>query len=753
MQFNPLFIQTGAQPDSTDVFKQSKLTNSSYLFSDIIRIINENLTQSNASQLQQSDGINNLLSNILNNGNTVSSQPNKDLISNLNNSDVENVIANSQSFPTSASSSIDVSSLVKKLSLLFNELGISPDSLKLSNDNIITSGNNNKENALAPLDGNLNNSQTVNPSNQIIIDLTNQVNSYTANGKTVNNQIENSSGSLEKIYSLLQSLFSSPNLNEDNKININSGTDNSVKDKSSKNNSSQKDQSAIGSPLEAAILNLLQNNNAIEIKLPNADLKIDITKTENNISKDNSKDAVNVLAKLVNDQASENKIIDTPNAFSVNILSDNSDKLNANAATVTNILADNDVVNTSALKNNNITSNQLLDNSFKEINPVSKMVLPDLSLNQNQDLNLNLQDSNPKLNYNIGSQAFLAKLNFSLSAPELLKSFQSNKTELKTSADAIKKLTAFTKDFDLQDKASLKSQSQIDSPTVSPSTANKLNQNLLKNVESIKIISKPAEDSEDVNTLDKSPDQLKQSKTAMPADVKSVTNTEAKSVNVQTVGDSSKTQNDNNQALQNVTDEVGSVQVVSNKSESSTDNHQSKNNFDNNKSNELKFIANQLTDVKNNIDSSNVKKLQVSEPLNQATKTVKISDVVNEISNMVKEGSTKSIVLNLKPESLGSMKVTVDVSKNLVHANVEVDTEAVKLIVQNNINDLKQSLNLNGMQLSSLTVNVSGGDQKFNRSLNQKKKSNYHSIEQRVEMNSNSITTKSMGYNTYEYLI
>ncbi|MCL5028266.1 MAG: flagellar hook-length control protein FliK [Bacteroidetes bacterium] len=753
MQFNPLFIQTGTQPDSTDVFKQSKLTNSSYLFSDIIRIINENLTQSNSSQLQQSDGINNLLSNILNNGNIATNQSNKDLIASPNKFDVKNVIADSQSFPASATPSIDVSSLVKKLSLLFNELGISPDSLKLSNDNIVTSGNNNKDNALASLAGNLNNSQTGNPSNQIIIDLTNQANSLAANGKTINNQIENSSGSLEKIYSLLQNLFSNSNLIENNDVNVESWKDNSIKDKSAKNNSSKDNQPAAGSPLEAAVLNLLQNNNSIVIKLPNAELQIDITKTENNISNNNSKDAVNVLANLVNDQTSGNKILGTPSEFSVNILSDNSEKQNANTAAVTKFPAANNVADPSSSKANNINTNQLFDNSLKEINSVSKMALSDLSLNQNQDLNPSLQDSTPKLNYNIGPQAFSAKLNISVSAPELLKSFQSNKTELKTSADGIEKLTSFTKDFNVQDKANLKSQFQIDSPTVSPSTENKINQNLLKNVESIKIISNPAEDSKDVNAPDKSPDQLKQSKMALSADDKPLINNENKNINVQPADNSSKTQNDNNQASQKSSDEEGTVQIVPNKPESSTDNQQSKNNFENSRNNELKFIPNQFNDLKNSIDSMNANKLQTPEPLNQTIKTVKVSDVVNEISNMVKEGNTKSIVLNLKPESLGSMKVTVDVSNNTVHANVEVDTEAVKLIVQNNINDLKQSLNQNGMQLSTLTVNISGGEQKFNRSSGQKKKSNYHSVEQKVEINNSAFNTKSMGYNTYEFLI
>ena len=99
------------------------------------------------------------------------------------------------------------------------------------------------------------------------------------------------------------------------------------------------------------------------------------------------------------------------------------------------------------------------------------------------------------------------------------------------------------------------------------------------------------------------------------------------------------------------------------------------------------------------------------------------------------------------------MKVTVDINNNTVNARVEVDTEAVKQIVQNNTTELRQSLSLNGMQLSTLSVNVSGGEQKPYQPFKPKKKSGYQASDKRIEDNVSLASAKSLGYNTYEYLI
>ncbi len=133
-------------------------------------------------------------------------------------------------------------------------------------------------------------------------------------------------------------------------------------------------------------------------------------------------------------------------------------------------------------------------------------------------------------------------------------------------------------------------------------------------------------------------------------------------------------------------------------------------------------------------------------------KTYKLSEAINEIKNLMAKGDTKSAVLQLKPESLGKVKVTLDVTSNSVHARVEVDNESVKQVVQNNVNDLKQSLSQNGMQLNSFTVNLSSSEQKQSRFFSPNKKLNYQNIKVQEEDNQESYSSKNLGYNTYEYL-
>ncbi len=140
-------------------------------------------------------------------------------------------------------------------------------------------------------------------------------------------------------------------------------------------------------------------------------------------------------------------------------------------------------------------------------------------------------------------------------------------------------------------------------------------------------------------------------------------------------------------------------------------------------------------------------------PPDDKIKTVKPDNLVNEISRIIQQGDTKSAVLKLDPETLGKVKIVLDVVDKNVHANIQVENESAKQIVQNNINDLKQSLNLNGLQLSSVNVSLSSNEDKTSKPFVQKKKSAYGQYERKIEDTNSAIVSKSMGYNTYDYLI
>jgi len=196
------------------------------------------------------------------------------------------------------------------------------------------------------------------------------------------------------------------------------------------------------------------------------------------------------------------------------------------------------------------------------------------------------------------------------------------------------------------------------------------------------------------------------------------------------------------------------LQVLNNNQGNSSYNQLQKKPSDDNKNSDIKTVE----QIANNFsikttDSVKEKFLNQTSPTDSAAKTIKITQITKEISTLIQQNNSKSVVLQLKPESLGKIKVTLNVNDNSVNARVEVDTEAVRQIVQNSTTELRQSLSSNGMQLSSLSVNVSSDEQKPNQLHAQKKKSGYHTTEKRIEDNPSFATLKSMGYNTYEYLI
>ncbi len=139
--------------------------------------------------------------------------------------------------------------------------------------------------------------------------------------------------------------------------------------------------------------------------------------------------------------------------------------------------------------------------------------------------------------------------------------------------------------------------------------------------------------------------------------------------------------------------------------------------------------------------------------LNETFKTIRSSEIVKEIENFTRQGETKTITFKVVPESLGKIKVSLDVTELTAKATIEVETEAVKQIVQSNIETLKQSLTQNGITVSTISVSLNGSYQKQNRNVDTKRKVNEGTEDKRIDTEQESFTSRKMGYNTYEYLV
>ncbi|MGE5679450.1 MAG: flagellar hook-length control protein FliK [Bacillota bacterium] len=139
---------------------------------------------------------------------------------------------------------------------------------------------------------------------------------------------------------------------------------------------------------------------------------------------------------------------------------------------------------------------------------------------------------------------------------------------------------------------------------------------------------------------------------------------------------------------------------------------------------------------------------------NNPLKTVKAAEVMKEISKFIEQGNgAHSLTLKIDPESLGTVKIALDVIDKLVHAKIEVENEAAKKMVENNLNQLYNSLNQNGIQLSSLNISLASYEQQKQGKANSPKKKIITQNEEAGASEAEINESRKMGYNTYEYLI
>lgn len=136
----------------------------------------------------------------------------------------------------------------------------------------------------------------------------------------------------------------------------------------------------------------------------------------------------------------------------------------------------------------------------------------------------------------------------------------------------------------------------------------------------------------------------------------------------------------------------------------------------------------------------------------EKVKVISSGEMIREISKVLETGEKQSIVLRLVPKELGSVKIILDTIDNVLTAKVEVENETVGHIVRNNVEQLKQNLMQSGVHVNSINISYHNSDQKQQGFNNQKRKNSGSLPENDIEEVDESIVSKKMGYNTYEYL-
>ena len=162
----------------------------------------------------------------------------------------------------------------------------------------------------------------------------------------------------------------------------------------------------------------------------------------------------------------------------------------------------------------------------------------------------------------------------------------------------------------------------------------------------------------------------------------------------------------------------------------------------------------------NNIDSSNamnnLSNVNVLSQKKFSPKALNIKKITKTIQSLIQNKNNKSITLKLSPEEFGKLEISLKFSDKKIVVNMNVENEVSKHLIQTNINQLKQSIEQTGMQLSEVYVSLSDDNKKNEKEPHPKVKkqiTNLGNMSNVIDVNDKEITGKEFGYNTYEYLI
>lgn len=154
----------------------------------------------------------------------------------------------------------------------------------------------------------------------------------------------------------------------------------------------------------------------------------------------------------------------------------------------------------------------------------------------------------------------------------------------------------------------------------------------------------------------------------------------------------------------------------------------------------------------NRVDVNKTKTIEDLSSFNETLKVIKADEVITEINKYLQSNERQSITFQLTPENLGKVKLMVDYADNQLQASIEVENEQVKQHVQSSIEQLKSNLQSSGVQINNINVSISSNEQRYQKNSMPKKKNYSGADEIKVNAEKSSETQKKMGYNTYEYL-
>ncbi|MBK8945017.1 MAG: flagellar hook-length control protein FliK [Ignavibacteriae bacterium] len=166
---------------------------------------------------------------------------------------------------------------------------------------------------------------------------------------------------------------------------------------------------------------------------------------------------------------------------------------------------------------------------------------------------------------------------------------------------------------------------------------------------------------------------------------------------------------------------------------------------------EINFDSLVKDELKKDFEITN--KSNIENEISKAHKVVKSTEIIKELSKFISTQEKGSLTFDIKPESLGKMKITLSTVENVLKASIEVDNEQAKHLVERNVEKLQEELSKNGIQLNSLNISLGQPkNHKGEKRSNTKNNSNENQFENEIVDFSEDRKTKTLGYNTYEYI-
>ena len=167
----------------------------------------------------------------------------------------------------------------------------------------------------------------------------------------------------------------------------------------------------------------------------------------------------------------------------------------------------------------------------------------------------------------------------------------------------------------------------------------------------------------------------------------------------------------------------------SNEKNSSSENNQSFTKLFTETSAKYNFENTNNLSFNNTIKVDSVSQMNLASKLNQNVNTEMVNkeNILNQIANKLENlnDSQSKVNIVLRPENLGRLQLEIVSDKNgTISANLTATNEDVKQLLEKSINELKNALNSQGVNVNNINVKVENTNQASNKGLNYQHQNN-----------------------------